>query len=67
MQPDTFWTLLFNLPHWEFEIFLMVVFDGLIGLLIWPYFRKYIIHHKTDDERLADLEKAVKELKSKLK
>ena len=26
--PETFWTLLHDKGHWEFEIFLMLLFDG---------------------------------------
>lgn len=63
MQQETFWTLLGNLPHWEFEIFLMIVFDGIIGVLIWPRIKKFTKHHKSDDERISDLEKEVRELK----
>ena len=33
-DPETFWFLLHNAAHWEIEIFLMVLFDGLIGALI---------------------------------
>jgi hypothetical protein len=64
---ETFWTLLHDPAHWEFEIFLIVIFDGLIGLLIWPKIRKFTTHHKSDDERIDDLEREVKELKSRLK
>ncbi len=66
METETFWTLLHNLPHWEFEIFLIIIFDGLIGLVLWPQIRKFTTHHKSDDERISDLEKEVKELKSKI-
>ena len=66
METETFWTLFYNLPHWEFEIFLIIIFDGIIGLIIWPKIRKFTTHHKSDDERIADLEREVKKLKSKL-
>jgi hypothetical protein len=36
-EQETFWTLLMSGPHWIFELMLMVVFDGLIGLIIWPF------------------------------
>lgn len=39
-EVETFWTLLHDTAHWEFEIFLMILFDGLIGYvgfkLLWP-------------------------------
>jgi hypothetical protein len=39
---ETFWTLLRDPAHWEFEIFLMVVFDGLLGALLFPAVRRWI-------------------------
>ena len=53
-QPETFWTLFHNLAHWEFELFVglveMLIFDGLIGLLFWPWIKKHIKHHLEDDK-----------------
>ena len=66
METETFFTLLQDPAHWQFEIFLIFIFDVLIGLLIWPTIKKFLIHHKSDDERLDELEKEIKELKSKL-
>jgi hypothetical protein len=55
MQPETFWTLLHDAAHWEFEVFLMVVFDGVIGYLgfrlLWPKIRKHWKHHIERDQR----------------
>ena len=55
MQPETFWTLLHDAAHWEFEVFLMVVFDGVIGYLgfrlLWPKIRKHWQHHIDRDNR----------------
>lgn len=51
MPAETFWTLLHSLGHWEFEIFLMVVFDGLVGALLWPFASKHIKHHLLRDRR----------------
>lgn len=50
-DPETFWFLLHNAAHWEFEIFLMVLFDGLIGALIWPFVRKHWQHHVYRDKK----------------
>lgn len=50
---DTFWTLLRDSAHWEFEIFLMLLFDGLIVGLCAPFVRKHWQHHI--DRDLADL------------
>ena len=66
MEHETFWTLFHDPAHWQFEIFLIALFDGLVGILIWPRIRKFITHHKSDDEKLADLEKELKEMKAKL-
>jgi len=39
---ETFGQLLRNPAHWEFEIFLMLLFDVLIGALVWPQIQKHI-------------------------
>ena len=49
MEHETFWTLLGDAGHWEFEIFLMVLFDGVLGLLVWPFVKKHWAHHKAHD------------------
>ena len=60
MEHETFFTLLKDLPHWEFELFLMFIFDGVIGLGIWQYgIKKFFIHHEEDDKKIAVLEKEV--------
>lgn len=46
---DTFWTLLHDWPHWEFELFLMLLFDGVIGALAWPFIQKHWKHHLERD------------------
>ena len=46
---ETFWTLLRNAAHWEFEIFLMLLFDGIIVGLCWPFARKHWQHHIARD------------------
>ncbi len=48
---ETFWTLLHDPAHWAFELFLMALFDGVIGALVWPYVRTHWIHHIERDER----------------
>ena len=62
MEEETFLTLLTDEAHWQFEIFLIFLFDVLIGLLIWPSIKKFIIHHKSDDERIDELERRLDEL-----
>jgi hypothetical protein len=62
---ETFFDLLKDPAHWEFEIFLIFIFDILIGLLIWPMIQKGLRHHKSDHERLEDLEREIEKLKNK--
>jgi hypothetical protein len=56
MEHETFWTLLTDIAHWEFELFLIFIFDVVVGLIIWPQIKKMTHHHKQDDNKLADLE-----------
>lgn len=65
MDHETFWTLLKDPAHWEFELFLILLFDVIIGILIWPRLRKFIKHHKSDDEKLEDLERRLNVLENK--
>lgn len=60
-EQETFWTLLHNAAHWEFELFLMAIFDGLLFGLAWPYTKKYIRfarkhiqHHQCPPEKKDD-------------
>lgn len=48
---ETFGDLLANAAHWEFEIFLMLLFDGLIIGVGWKFVRKHWAHHIARDER----------------
>ena len=64
---ESFWDLLKDPAHWEFEIFLIIIFDVIVGIFIWPFIGRALIHHKSDHERLEDLEKEVKELQGKIK
>lgn len=64
MPHETFWTLLKDAAHWEFELFLILIFDVLIGALIWPYLQKWFKHHKSDDEKLDELDERLKKLEN---
>jgi hypothetical protein len=51
MEHETFMTLLRDPAHWEFEIFLILLVDGLLLGLIWPFARKHIAHHLERDRK----------------
>ena len=58
IEHETFRTLLFDVAHWEFEIFVTLVFDGLVLGLLWPFIRRHWNHHLNRDARdkiVADL------------
>ena len=58
IEHETFRTLLFDRAHWEFEIFVTLVFDGLVLGLLWPFIRRHWNHHLNRDARdkiVADL------------
>lgn len=44
---ETFTTLLRDPAHWQFELFLMLIFDVVIGALIWPAIKRHI-HRDVD-------------------
>lgn len=48
---ETFKSLFMNAAHWEFEIFLMLLFDGAVGMLIWPFIKKHWEHHVERDKQ----------------
>ena len=48
--PETFWTLLADKAHWEFELFLILLFDLIIGALVWPFVKKHWQHHMERDK-----------------
>lgn len=54
VDQETFWTLLHDKGHWEFELFVgfveMLVFDVLVGLLLWPFIKKHWKHHIDRDK-----------------
>lgn len=48
---ETFWTLAADIAHWEFELFLMLLFDVILGILVWPFVKRHWLHHTARDER----------------
>ena len=50
-EHETFWTLLGDVAHWEFEIFVTIVFDVVVCGLLWPFVRRHWKHHVERDVR----------------
>jgi hypothetical protein len=50
-ETETFWTLLHDPAHWLFEIFLMILFDGVIGCILWPFASSHWKHHVSRDRK----------------
>jgi hypothetical protein len=46
---ETFWDLVRSPGHWAFEFFLMVLFDVVLGAIIWPLVKKHWKHHLEHD------------------
>lgn len=44
-ETEDFWFLLHNVAHWEFELFLMFVFDVVLGLALIPLGKKWLKKH----------------------
>lgn len=51
MNPETFSSLLRDSAHWQFEIFVNIVFDGVVMGLVWPFLRRHWGHHIDRDKR----------------
>jgi hypothetical protein len=66
MEHETFWTLLKDPAHWQFELFLIFLFDVVVGILIWPPLKRWFKHYKEDDDKLHKLEERVKKLEGSL-
>lgn len=42
---ETFWSLVRDPAHWELELFIMFVFDGVLFGLLFPFVVKHYRHH----------------------
>lgn len=62
-----FWELCHSGAHWAFELMLMLLFDGFIGALAWPWIRRRMQHHVEDDLTLEALEQRLWELEAKVR
>lgn len=47
MVSETYWELMGNWPHWAFELTLMALFDIIIGMILWPFAKKWLQNHDT--------------------
>jgi hypothetical protein len=66
MEHETFFTLIRDPAHWELELFLLLIFDGIIGLLLWPLIKRAFVHHESDDKKIEKLELEVKKIKERI-
>lgn len=68
---EGYFELLQSGPHWLFEITLMLIFDVLIGLILWPLIKKAVrrhdreVHHTNSEEYIKTLEARIVALESK--
>ena len=53
-EEETFWTLFRSAAHWEFELFLMLVFDVVLGAAVWPFVKRHWQHHVGHDRIHGD-------------
>lgn len=51
LNTETFSTLLHDKAHWEFELFLMVLFDLVLGGTLLPFVKRHWTHHRERDKR----------------
>jgi len=66
MEHETFFTLVTSAAHWELELFIMLLFDVVIGFFLWPFFllrlKRWTKHHRSDDDKIKVLEDKVKRM-----
>jgi hypothetical protein len=66
-ESETFWSLLHDPAHWTFEVFLMVVFDGLIGALLWPHIKRWLKqHHHQEEAEHGEQQRAIEDLRERI-
>lgn len=78
-EHETFFSLLSDASHWEFEGFIQIVVDGLLIGTFWrlflrPKWQRWTSHHSSDDKKIEVLERdfsrssaSVSELEQKVK
>lgn len=42
---ESFWSLFTSIGHWEFELFLMILFDGILLGILWTKIQHYKQDH----------------------
>lgn len=57
---ETFWTLVTSAAHWELELFIMVVFDGIVGAIALPFLKRHWAHHVAHDKAHPETDVDVK-------
>ena len=56
IESETFRSLLCDRAHWEFELFLMLLFDGIVGCILYPFALKHWKHHVMHDRHDSEKE-----------
>lgn len=51
IEHETFFTLVRDVAHWEFEVFVTLIVEGLILGMFYPFARKHWHHHLNRDAR----------------
>lgn len=44
-EHETFWTLLRDSAHWEFELFLMLLVDFVLLGVAWPFVKRHYLRY----------------------
>ncbi len=51
LEHETFMSLLRDKAHWEFELFIQLLIDGLIGAVLWPLVRSHMKKHHNHEKK----------------
>lgn len=67
---ESFWTLVRSAAHWEFELALMLVVDGILLGVVWPLVGRRLArfrwHHTEDHAELDELRARISALETEL-
>lgn len=56
---ETYWNLLLDAPHLEFELTLTLIQDVLIGLVLWPWAKRWLTQRVNKEHLALDAEHGV--------